>query len=275
MRSVWRCRGTELALDETLVMGVVNVTPDSFSDGGRHFSADAAVAHARRLVAEGCDIVDVGGESTRPGADEVDPREEERRVLPVVETLAAEGIIVSVDTRRSGLAERALQAGAAIVNDVSAGRDDPAMFDVCAAQGSGIICMHMQGSPRTMQEAPVYDDVVAEVAAFLRERIDVALAAGCAIDTIAIDPGIGFGKKLGHNLALLAATDAIAALGVPVVIGVSRKSMFGTMLGLGVDERLEASIAAGLWAAACGASVLRVHDVAATREALDAARTLA
>jgi dihydropteroate synthase len=268
--AIWRCGGTDLSLDRPLVMGVVNVTPDSFSDGGVHFAPDAAVAHAHRLVAEGCDVVDVGGESTRPGAAAVDAAEEERRVLPVVTRLAADGLVVSVDTRRAALARRALQAGAAIVNDVSAGRDDVAMFDVCARAAAGVVVMHMRGTPRTMQDAPVYDDVVAEVATFLRERADAARTVGCPGDAIAVDPGIGFGKTLAHNLALLAATDRIAALGYPVVVGVSRKSMFATLLGLEVHERLDASLAAAVWAVLRGAAVVRVHDVAATRAALDA-----
>lgn len=270
MHAVWRCRGFDLAFDRPLVMGVVNVTPDSFSDGGAYFSSTDAVAHAHRLVAEGADVVDVGGESTRPGAAPVDAAEEARRVLPVVEALAADGVVVSVDTRRADLAHRALRAGAAIVNDVSAGRDDPAMFDVCAAEGAGIVCMHMRGTPRTMQDAPVYDDVVAEVVAFLRARADAAQAAGCPPEAIALDPGVGFGKTLAHNMALLAATGRVAALGHPVLVGASRKSMFGTLLGLDLHERLEASVAAAVWAVSQGAAVVRVHDVAATRAALDA-----
>jgi len=263
----WVCGRFTFAGERSIVMGVVNVTPDSFSDGGLWAEPDAAVGHGLDLAAAGAQIVDVGGESTRPGAPPVAVRDELARVLPVVRRLAGEGLCVSVDTRRGVVAQAALEAGASIVNDVSAGAD-PAMFDVCARQGAGVVLMHMKGTPGTMQDDPRYGDVVAEVRAFLAGRLEAARRGGVAADHVALDPGFGFGKTLAHNLALLAATEGLAALGRPVVIGTSRKSMFSSLLGLDVAERVEATLATTVWTLLAGASVVRVHDVAETVQAV-------
>ena len=248
------------------VMGVVNVTPDSFSDGGRWFGADAAVAHGLALVAAGADLLDVGGESTRPGADPVDADAEAERVLPVVARLAAEtGVPVSVDTAKAEVADAAVGAGARIVNDVTAGRD-PAMFGVVARRGVGLVAMHMQGEPRTMQDDPRYGDVVGEVAAFLRGRLDAAVAAGVPPAAVAVDPGIGFGKTTAHNLALLARLDdLVAGVGAPVVLGTSRKRFLGEISDSPEPlARDDATLATTVWAAGLGVAVVRVHDVAGT-----------
>ena len=252
-------------------MGVLNVTPDSFSDGGRFLDPAAAVAQGLVLVEEGADIVDVGGESTRPGAVAVDEDEERRRVLPVVRELAAAGVRVSIDTRKAEVARAAIDAGASIVNDVSAG-----LHEVAAAGGAGWVAMHMRGEPQTMQQDPRYDDVVAEVCAFLVERAEAAAAAG--VRDIWIDPGIGFGKTADHNLALLGDLDALVETGWPVLVGASRKSFIGRLHaesdGTGrpaaEDDRVEGSVAIAAWAALRGAAAVRVHDVAATVGALAA-----
>jgi dihydropteroate synthase len=242
-------------------MGVLNVTPDSFSDGGRYLDPELAVAHGLALVAEGADVVDVGGESTRPGAGPVDEAEERRRVVPVIEALAP-SVRVSVDTRSAAVAEAAVAAGATLVNDVSA-----SLWPAAAEVGAGWVAMHMRGEPVTMQEAPRYDDVVAEVGAFLQERAAQARAAG--VEEVWIDPGIGFGKTLEHNLALLRSLDRLVAGGVPVVVGASRKGSLGQLTGgAPVDDRLEASVATAVWAVEQGAAMVRVHDVAATVRAL-------
>jgi dihydropteroate synthase len=255
-------------------MGVVNVTPDSFSDGGLFFDHDAAIAHARALVADGADIVDVGGESTRPGAAPVAEADELARVVPVVRRLASEpGVVVSIDTTKSGVAAAALDAGATIVNDVTAGNGDPAMLATVAAAGAGFVAMHMQGEPRTMQADPAYHDVVAEVGQFLGARVGAARAAGIRADRIWADPGIGFGKTVAHNLALLAHLPDLAAVaGAPLVVGTSRKSFLGTLLdGAAVDERDDATLATVVWSFDHGAAMVRVHDV---RSAVRAARLL-
>ncbi len=255
-------------------MGVLNVTPDSFSDGGRWLDPDAAVAHGLGMVAEGADVVDVGGESTRPGAAPVPADEELRRVLPVVEALAPH-VRVSIDTRRAGVAEQALAAGATLVNDVSA-----SLWPVVAGAGGaggaggpgiGWVAMHMRGEPSTMQQAPEYDDVVAEVRAFLVARAALARAAG--VEEVWIDPGIGFGKTATHNLALLRATRSLAATGWPVLVGASRKSFLGRVTAdegvpAPADDRLEASLATAVWAVDQGAAMVRVHDVRPTVHAL-------
>jgi dihydropteroate synthase len=241
-------------------MGVLNVTPDSFSDGGRWFDHDAAIARGLELVAEGADVVDVGGESTRPGAEPVDEAEERRRVVPVIEALAPH-VRVSVDTRKAGVAEAALGAGATLLNDVSA-----SLFEVAAGAGAGWVAMHMRGDPRTMQDDPRYDDVVAEVRAFLVGRAERARAAG--VGEVWIDPGIGFGKDLRHNLALLAHVRDLVATGFPVLVGASRKRFLGVLTGVDdPDDRLEGSLAAAVWAMSEGAAMVRVHDVRATVEA--------
>ncbi len=242
------------------------MTPDSFSDGGRWLDPDAAVAHGLAMVAEGADVVDVGGESTRPGAEPVPEDEEARRVIPVVEALAPV-VRVSIDTRRAGVAEKAVAAGATLVNDVSA-----SLERVAAEAGVGWVAMHMRGEPRTMQQAPHYGDVVAEVRAFLVERASRARAAG--VDEVWIDPGIGFGKTAAHNLALLRATRSLVAAGWPVLVGASRKSFLGLVTaepggaGAAADDRLEASLAAAVWAVDQGAAMVRVHDVRPTVQAL-------
>ena len=249
------------------IMGIVNVTPDSFSDGGMYLDPEAAIAHGRELLAEGADLLDVGGESTRPGAAEVPAGEERERVLPVIGVLAAAGATVSVDTSKAEVAAAAIDAGAAIVNDVTA-LADPGMAAVCADRGVELILMHMQGTPRTMQENPTYDDVVDDVRAFLEQRIETAIAAGVPRSKIWIDPGIGFGKTLDHNLELIKRLGELRELGCPVLLGVSRKSFLGKLTGSPVDERLGGSIAAALLGIQAGADALRVHDVAATRDAL-------
>lgn len=254
-------------------MGIVNVTPDSFSDGGAFLEATAAVAHGRRLASEGAEILDVGGESTRPGAAEVPASEEAERVLPVVEALAGRGHTVSVDTSKARVAARALDAGAAIVNDVTA-LADPDMAGVCAERGCGLVLMHMKGNPRTMQENPTYADVVAEVRDFLAERIDRAVAAGVAEERIWVDPGIGFGKTVEHNLELIERLGELRELGRPIVLGASRKSFIGKLTGREVGERIGGSLAAAVVGLARGAEVLRVHDVRETRDALTVAEAI-
>jgi dihydropteroate synthase len=253
------------------VMGIVNVTPDSFSDGGRFLDRDAAVAHGTDLAEQGANVLDVGGESTRPGAAPVPADEELRRVVPVVERLAAATTVpLSIDTTKAEVARAALDAGATVVNDVSAGRSDPAILDVTAAAGAGYVVMHMQGEPRTMQADPRYDDVVAQVGDFLADRIEVARAAGVAEGAMAADPGIGFGKTVEHNLRLLAGLPALAErVGVPVLVGTSRKTFVGKVLAragaasgdLPVDQREEGTLATVVWAVERGASIVRVHDV--------------
>ena len=254
------------------VMGVVNVTPDSFSDGGRFLRADDAVAHARRLWAEGAAIVDVGGESTRPGADPVSVEEELARVGPVLEALAGE-IAVSIDTSKAGVARRALELGAEMVNDVTALRSDPDLAAVVVGHDAYLCLMHMQGEPRTMQAAPRYDDVVADVARFLEERLEHAVAEGVPEERICLDPGIGFGKTVEQNLELVRRLDALVALGRPVVVGFSRKSSLGRILGdpEATTGTLPASLGAAVAAFEHGAWMLRVHDVRETVEALSVA----
>jgi dihydropteroate synthase len=256
-----------LALHRTLVMGIVNVTPDSFSDAGRHEARDAAIAHAQQLSADGADIIDVGAESTRPGAEPVGDDEELRRLLPVLEPLAATGIPVSVDTRKPAVMVRAIAAGAAMINDVNALRA-PGAIDAIARSDAAVCLMHMQGEPATMQLAPHYADVVGEVLGFLRGRVDACRAAGIADERIVVDPGFGFGKTLEHNLTLLRSLQDFAAIGVPILAGLSRKGTLGALTGRPVDERVAASIAAALAAVARGAAIVRVHDVAATVDAL-------
>jgi len=249
-----------------LVMGVLNVTPDSFSDGGRFAERNAALTHARRLVEQGADIVDVGGESTRPGSSPVPPDEEMRRVLPAVEELAATGATVSIDTQKAAVAEAALDAGAAIVNDVSALRTDPEMAALIADRGVPVVLMHMQGTPRTMQRAPAYEEVVGDVRRWLAERVEFAQEAGIAGDNILVDPGFGFGKTLGHNLELLRRLHELHELGAPLLVGTSRKSMIGMVLDLPASERLGGTLATVACAVMSGCHCVRVHDVAAALE---------
>lgn len=249
------------------VMGIVNVTPDSFSDGGRYTSAAGAIAHALRLVGEGADLLDIGGESTRPGAAPVDADEELRRVIPVVEGLLRCGVPLSVDTCKPEVMSRAIAAGADMINDVGALRAAGAL-EAVAPSAAAVCLMHMRGEPRTMQMAPEYRDVVGEVGSFLAERVSAAEAAGIARSRIVADPGFGFGKTVAHNLALLRRLDAFAALGVPLLVGLSRKSMFRAIAGLEVQDRLIPSVAAAVVAAMKGARILRVHDVEETKLAL-------
>ncbi len=253
------------------VMGIVNVTPDSFSDGGRYFSADAALLHALRMIGEGADILDIGGESTRPGADPVPEAQEIDRVVPVIEAIRrASDIPISIDTMKPGVARAAARAGATMWNDVTALRGAPDSLATAAELGCEVVLMHMQGEPRTMQAAPRYDDVVAEVADHLASRAEAAIAAGVARDDIWLDPGLGFGKTAGHNLALLRRLGRLVALGFPVLVGMSRKSSIARIAGdnAAADQRLGGSLAAALAAARAGAACVRVHDVAATRQAL-------
>jgi len=266
MIAQFRCGRFAFQLDRPLIMGVVNVTPDSFSDGGRFLDPAAAVAHARKLREEGADIIDLGAESSRPGAAAVVSAEEElRRLLPVLRELR--DLPLSVDTVKPEVMRVALAEGAAMINDINALRA-PGALAVLAASDAAVCLMHMQGSPGIMQQDPRYDDVVAEVKAFLQERIAGARAAGIAAERLVVDPGFGFGKTLEHNLELLRCLGEFAALGVPILAGWSRKSSLGMITGKRADERLAASIAAALIAAQNGAAILRVHDVAATRDAL-------
>lgn len=254
-----------LALNRPLVMGIVNVTPDSFADGGRHFSLEAALAHARHLVAAGADILDVGGESTRPFSEPVPLEEELRRVLPVIEAIRAEmDVPLSVDTYKAEVARRALEAGADIINDISALRFDPDMAPLAAATGAPVILMHMKGTPRDMQTDPRYDDLLGEIKAFLAERRDFALAQGIAPEAIVLDPGIGFGKTFAHNLQILNHLDTFLDLGCPLLVGPSRKAFIGHYLGgLPPDDRDFGTLAALAAAVLKGARILRVHNVAA------------
>jgi len=248
-------------------MGVVNVTPDSFSDGGQFLDPRAAIAHARQLVDEGADILDIGGESTRPGSLPVDETEELRRVLPVVDGIVGLGVPVSVDTTKPGVMRAAIAHGAAMVNDVLALRT-PGALDAVASSNAGVCLMHMQGEPRTMQANPSYADVVGEVRTFLGERVAACESAGISRERIVVDPGFGFGKTAEQNLALLRGLPELAALDVPVLAGLSRKSTLGQITGRPVEGRLAASLAAALLAAERGAKIVRVHDVAATRDVL-------
>jgi dihydropteroate synthase len=265
--ATWTVRGRALSLARPLIMGIVNVTPDSFSDGGRHATRDSALAHALRLIEEGADILDIGGESTRPGAAGVTQAEEMERVVPLVAALAGRGVPLSVDTSKPAVMRAALDAGADIVNDVTA-LQAPGAIATIAASGCGVVLMHMQGEPRTMQVAPRYEDVVAEVVAFLRDRLAAVSEAGITPDRVALDPGFGFGKTVEHNFRLLRELPRLLALGCPVLAGLSRKSMLGAVTGRAVDERVTASVVGAVLAAERGARLLRVHDVAATRDGL-------
>ena len=267
-RPRWHVRGAVLDPDEgTLLMGVVNATPDSFSDGGRFLHEDSAVAHGLRLREQGAHLVDVGGESTRPGAPEVEEAEELRRVVGVVARLAGEGVRVSINTSKPKVAAEAIAAGAAVVNDVAA-LEAEGMAELCAAAGVGVVLMHMRGNPRTMQDDPTYDDVVGEIHDYLRDRIAAGEAAGVDRRAMAIDPGIGFGKTIAHNLALLNGLPTLAAEGVPVLVGASRKAFLGVLTGRALEERdVVTAVSAGICVLK-GASIVRVHDVPKTRDAL-------
>jgi dihydropteroate synthase len=264
---VLQCGRFRLDLSRPLVMGVVNVTPDSFSDGGLHADAGAAIAHARRLIDEGADLLDIGGESTRPGAAPVALDEERRRVLPVLEALAGGPVPVSVDTRKTELMREVIEAGAAMVNDVTA-LSAAGALEAVASSTAAVCLMHMQGDPGTMQADPRYEDVVREVREYLAGRVAAATAAGIGADRIVADPGFGFGKTLEHNLALLRGLSEFRMLNVALMAGVSRKAMLGRLTGRAPQDRVHASVAAALLAIENGAQIVRVHDVAATRDAL-------
>ena len=273
---VWRCCDRRIPLGRTLVMGIVNVTPDSFSDGGRCFDAGRAVAHGLRLVAEGADLLDIGGESTRPGSAEVAVAEELRRVLPVIRALAAQsGVPVSVDTRHPTVARAAVEAGACVINDIMPFRGDAEMAAAVRETEAGVVLMHMRGTPQTMAGLAHYDDVVEEVCASLQSALAYAEEHGIARDRVVIDPGIGFAKTTAHTVALLAATSRLARL-APVLIGASRKRFIGELCGEPVAaERIGGSVGAAVWCALQGAAVIRVHDVKATRQAITVALELA
>jgi dihydropteroate synthase len=294
---IFRARQFEFRFPRpALVMGIVNVTPDSFSDGGKFFSPAKAVAHALELVAQGAEILDIGGESTRPGAEPVSEAEELRRVIPVIEKLAklinktgrdavprvragqpvspAKPVLISIDTMKPDIARAALRAGASIVNDVAACRSDGAMWNVVAEFRAGYICMHAQGSPRTMQKNPAYKNVVREVGEFFRERLNKLNACGISSDQVVFDPGIGFGKTLEDNLQLLANLRRFTKLKRPLLLGVSRKSFIGKLLGATLNERLPASLACATLAVADGVQIIRAHDVAETVQAVRLAEAL-
>jgi dihydropteroate synthase len=252
-----------------LVMGIVNVTPDSFFDGGRYYGTEAAVRHALDLVGQGADLLDIGGESTRPGAVPVDEAEELRRVLPVIEQLAARVTVpISIDTVKPGVAAAAIRAGASLINDVAANRTDPEMWEVAGATGAGYVAMHMQGTPQTMQQQPEYADVAGAVDEFFGRSLQHLQQAGVRPEQVVLDVGIGFGKTAEHNLQLLAALSQFKRWGRPLLLGVSRKSFLGKLLGAGAEERLPGSLACACWAAQAGVAILRAHDVQETVQAL-------
>ncbi|MGI8820905.1 MAG: dihydropteroate synthase [Chthoniobacterales bacterium] len=275
--ATWKIAGQTLApADRAVIMGVLNVTPDSFSDGGRFFDADVALSHALQMVSEGAQIIDIGGESTRPGAEEVPVAEELRRVLPVISRLAGRSdVIISIDTTKTAVARAALDAGACVINDISGGRADAGMMALAAERGAGFIIMHMQGTPRTMQKNPTYGDVVAEVREFFRQQYACALKSGIDLTAIAFDPGIGFGKTLEHNLALLRALPELRIEDRPLVVGVSHKSVLGKIIGSSEPEdRVAATVACTALLRERGADVIRVHDVKPNVAGLRAAEAL-
>ncbi|NIR46090.1 MAG: dihydropteroate synthase [Gemmatimonadetes bacterium] len=275
-RRYWRTARRTIDLEKPVLMGILNVTPDSFSDGGRFFDRDSALRQADALVEGGADIVDVGGESTRPGSAPVDVDEELRRVLPVIEAAVDRvDVPISIDTTKAAVAQAALDAGAEIVNDISGLRFDPQLASVVAEAGAGLVVMHIRGQPRTMQQDTHYDDLVGEVMAGLRESTSRAIAAGCEADGVVIDPGIGFGKTAEGNVILLNSLDRFQELGFPILVGPSRKSFIGKILDLDVGERVEATIAACVVSFMRGARIFRVHDVQPTRRALDMASAIA
>lgn len=268
MAATWQCGRYEFNLERPLLMGIVNVTPDSFSDGGQHAHTRDAIDHAHALIEEGAHMIDIGGESTRPGAQPVPLAQELDRVLPVLEALRHEPVAISVDTCKPAVMRAALQSGADVINDVTGFRSEEALKVVSAHPGCGVCTMHMQGEPRTMQQAPQYDDVVQEVASALMASAQRLEMAGVSSSRIALDVGFGFGKTVAHNYALLRHTKTFVDLGYPLLVGVSRKSMIGAVTGRPVDDRVVGSVAAALLAVTLGARVLRVHDVQATRDAV-------
>lgn len=262
----WLCAGRQLDLSEPLIMGIVNVTPDSFSDGGRYAGTPEAIAHGLELLEQGADILDIGGESTRPGAAEVTEQEELERVVPVVEALAKTGAVISVDTSKAGVIREAVKAGAHIINDVRA-LQEPGALEAAAQTNAGICLMHMQGRPATMQKNIAYGNLLQEVERFLLDRAQCAQSAGIAQERICLDYGFGFGKTVDQNFELLANTDYFARLPYPILVGLSRKSSLGAVVGRDVSDRMIASVTGALIAAQRGAGIVRVHDVAATRDA--------
>ncbi|MFQ6128439.1 MAG: dihydropteroate synthase [Thermoplasmata archaeon] len=266
---ILRARGKRVKIDRPLVMGVVNVTPDSFSDGGKFLDAERAVAHAKQLVEDGADIIDIGGESTRPGSDPIPAKEELQRIAPVVDGVIDEiSVLISVDTYRPEVAKKALGMGVHIINDIT-GLRSPKMTKLVADNNAGVIIMHMQGTPKTMQKNPSYDDVIADILRFLRERVEYAENKGIDRESIVIDPGIGFGKTWKHNLEIISRLSEFKSLGLPILVGASRKSFIGKVLNADVDERLSGSLAMLAMSIANGARILRVHDV---KESVDAAK---
>ena len=255
-------------------MGILNVTPDSFSDGGTHNAPAQAMQHALQMVEDGADIIDIGGESTRPGAQPVSASEEIDRTVPVIESLAKSDCAISIDTMKADVARAALNAGACIINDVSACTSDPLMPEVAANSGAGVVLMHMKGAPRTMQSDPRYQDVVPEIAAYLGERANALISAGADAESIVLDPGIGFGKTQEHNLALLSHLEEFAKLNFPLLIGISRKSFIGKITGRDVNERLAGSLAGLVWCIMKGVYVVRVHDVPQTLDAVKLVKAL-
>jgi dihydropteroate synthase len=273
---VWKFEGFRRELGSTpLLMGIVNVTPDSFSDGGRFLDAEAAIEHGLRLVGEGADILDIGGESTRPASEPVPAGEELNRVIPVIERLAATTHVpISIDTSKAEVARRALQAGARIVNDISGLRFDPAIVDVCSEFRCGIVCMHIQGTPQTMQANPQYDDVVAEICDYFRQRLESLQRHGIPAERVVLDPGVGFGKTAQHNIEILSHIDQLRSLGRPVLIGHSRKRFLQKVVNREVDERLFGTVGVSVGLALQHVDILRVHDVAANRDAISAFRAV-
>ena len=252
-----------------LLMGIINTTPDSFADGGRFLDTDSAVDHALRLAGEGADILDIGGESSRPGSEPVPEEEELRRVIPVIERLAKRGeSVISVDTQKPAVAKAALDAGASIVNDIAANRESPEIWEVVAVAKAGYVCMHMQGTPQTMQAKPRYDDVLREVGDFFSRRLAKLGEHGISGEQVALDPGIGFGKELDHNIKLLSGLNRFSVAERPILVGMSRKSFIGKLLGAPTGDRLPASLACAAWSAIEGAHIVRVHDVAETVQAV-------
>jgi dihydropteroate synthase len=273
-----RCGRHTLDLTQPLVMGILNVTPDSFSDGGQFIDLSQAIEHAQRMIEQGAGMIDVGGESTRPGAADVSEKDEIRRVVPVIEALATRtSVPISIDTSKAGVMSAAVAAGASLINDVRA-LQEPGALEAAARTDAAVCLMHMQGQPRTMQHEPRYGDVVGEVTAFLEQRVEACLAAGIGRDRLVLDPGIGFGKRLEHNLALLAHLPQLGYqgpnAGLPLLVGVSRKSMFQALLGRPVEQRLAGGLAVATAAVLAGAAILRVHDVAETVDAVKVARAL-
>ena len=258
-----------------VVMGIVNTTPDSFADGGRFLNTNSAVDHALRLADEGAEIIDIGGESTRPGSDPVSAEEELRRVVPVIERLTKRSdILLSIDTQKPTVARAALNAGASIVNDVAANRDSPEMWRIVAETKAGYVCMHMQGTPQTMQAKPLYDNVLREVSSFFTERLARLAEYEISSRQVALDPGIGFGKELEHNIKLLSGLNQFIVTERPIMVGVSRKSFIGKLLGTPIEERLPASLACAIWSVIEGVHIVRVHDVAETVQAVRMAEAL-